>query len=199
MTKKSKQELRQKIKHKRSQLDCLYIQNAQQQITQHMIACKEFKEATTIFCFVGTKDEIDTMPILGEVLRLKKRLVVPKCLEYGRMQAYQITALSQLEAGYQGIQEPIQTCKQIDKNEIDLAIVPCLTCNLEGQRLGYGGGFYDRYLQKRNYKTVVLCFEQLLETQIPVEGWDQTIDVVVTENAASISSFAARRSSKQRT
>ena len=77
--------------------------------------------------------------------------------------------------------EPKGYCEEIPPQKIDLAFVPCVTCNKKGDRLGYGGGFYDRYLSQTDAWRVILCREKILLSEIPTEGHDLRMDVVVSE------------------
>ncbi|WP_419574139.1 5-formyltetrahydrofolate cyclo-ligase, partial [Ruminococcus sp.] len=109
----------------------------------------EYKNADTIFCYVSTEKEINTIPLLQEILDSGKRLGVPKCTGKGIMDAYEIQNLEQLKIGSYGILEPGEECDIIlDPTEIQFAIIPCISCNRKGERLGHGGGYYDRYLEK---------------------------------------------------
>ena len=78
------------------------------------------------------------------------------------------------------------SCPVIAPEEIDLAIVPCCTGNATGQRLGYGGGYYDRYLLKTKCPTMLLCRHQLERSDIPVEPHDVRLDYFVTERGVVI-------------
>jgi len=169
------------MKEIRKQLTDTYKKKADQKIAEQLTGLAEFKQAETIFCFVSMNAEINTYPILTQVLQSGKRLAVPRCQNGGRMEAYETGSLEQLKPGFYGILEPPGDCREVSREEIDFAIVPCLTCDLNGRRLGYGGGFYDRYMAKRDYPAAVICRERMLCGQIPVEDFDAVMDLVVTE------------------
>ena len=97
------------------------------------------------------------------------------------MKVYAITSLDDLEEGAYGIMEPKDYCEEIPPQNIDLAFVPCVTCNKKGDRLGYGGGFYDRYLSRTDVRRVILCREKIMVSEIPVEEHDLRMEVVVSE------------------
>ena len=127
------------------------------------------------------------MALLRAVLRDGKALAVPLCLaEKGRMEARRIAGLGDLVSGRYGILAPKLSCPVIAPEEIDLAIVPCCTGNATGQRLGYGGGYYDRYLLKTKCPTMLLCRHQLERSDIPVEPHDVRLDYFVTERGVVI-------------
>lgn len=179
--KEQKKQLRKKIKEKLALLSLEYCKFADKQIFKKLAALKVYQEAKVVFCYVGTKDEINTMPILKDILNQGKRLGVPKCISYGIMEVYEITSLDELQSGAYGILEPMKGCRLIKPEEIEFACIPCLTCSKDGKRLGYGGGFYDRYLPKLSCEKVVLCRSALMEEEIPMDEYDVKIDIVITD------------------
>lgn len=115
----------------------------------------EYQSAGTIFCFVGTGREIDTRPILRHALNSGKTVCVPLCTTPGQMELRRITALEELRPGKFHIPEPPADAPCVAVDEVDLAILPCLSCNHLGQRLGRGGGYYDRFLAHYRGGTVL--------------------------------------------
>lgn len=176
-----KKMLRREVKQAISMLSKEYCREADEHIYKWVCAFSDFQNADTIFCFVGTETEIDTRPLLEEILRRGKRLGVPKCTGAGIMEVYEIHSLNDLESGSYGILEPKDGFVRILPEQIDLALVPCLSCNEAGWRLGYGGGFYDRYLERTSAKRAVLCRNRLMRSDIPAEAFDLNMDVVITE------------------
>lgn len=176
-----KKELRKEIKKKAAALTEDYCKEADEEIFKKVISMSEYERAEVIFCYVGTNREINTYPILKSILESGKRLGVPKCLSYGVMEVYEIENLKQLVSGAYGIMEPAEECKRIEPKEIELAIVPCLTSSPDGKRLGYGGGFYDRYLPKLHCPKMVLCRKQLMTEAIPMDEHDVVFDVVISD------------------
>ena len=142
----------------------------------------EYLQAKTLFCFVGTNTEIDTAPIILHALNAGKTVAVPLCTEPGIMEARGIARMDDLSPGAYGILEPGERCEVIEPDRIDLAIVPCVSCDRGGGRLGRGSGFYDRFLDGRAFPAVALCREALMVESVPLEPWDLPVDAVVTEN-----------------
>lgn len=99
----------------------------------------------------------------------------------GQMEACVITKEEDLEEGKFGIMEPKAGCKVLMPEQIDLIVLPCLSCDKKGNRLGYGGGYYDRYLEKCTGVRVVICREKLMLDEIPAESFDQKGDFLITE------------------
>ena len=182
MTKaEEKQRLRRVIRELERQLPPRYKEESSRAIAAHLLAMPEYQEAGTVFCFVGTDREIDTRPILEDVLAAGKRLCVPQCVGKGIMELRQVTDLRQLIPGAYGILEPSADAPPVSLDEVDFAILPCLTCNHLGQRLGQGGGYYDRFLSHYRGGTVLLCREKLIREEIPLEPHDYPVPWVLTE------------------
>lgn len=177
-----KKKLRKQLKIRRDGLSQYYKAEADTGIFRNAVSLPEYQAAKTVFCYVGTSDEINTRPVLEHILASGKRLGVPRCIGNGVMEALEITDMSQLKPGMYGILEPAEGCRLIRPSEIDLAFVPCLSCGRDRMRIGYGGGYYDRYLAAAGFKTAALCREKMLEEKIPAEKWDLRMDMVITEN-----------------
>mgnify|MGYP003275024523 FL=1 len=178
---KSKQEMRKSVKKEAAQLTEAYCKDADEMIFRNIRALPEYQRADTVFCYVGTKTEINTMPILKDILENGKILGVPKCVAKGIMEVFRVESLEQLKEGAYGILEPKEECGRILPEQIDLALVPCLCCTKDGKRLGYGGGYYDRYLEKKEFTKVVLCREKLMKEFIPIDHHDVEMDLVISE------------------
>ena len=189
-----KKALRKTVKERQGNLTREYIEYANEQICRNILSMQEYKDAKAVFCFVGTKDEIDTTLVLEQVLADGKILLVPKCrpkaaggANAGIMDAYELTSLDQLEAGAYGIMEPVTGCRLAEPTEIDFAVIPCVSCDKAGHRLGHGGGYYDRYLEQVNrqkencFPRAVVCRERLMLERVPAEATDQNMDFVVSE------------------
>ncbi len=176
-----KQELRKLMQLQVSGLSQEYCIQADRAICQTVTGLDEYHEARTVFIFVGTKEEINTRPIITDALKQGKRVAVPKCISKGVMEACLIDSLDNLEAGSYGIQEPGNDAVRVQPEEIDLAVIPCCTCSHTGKRLGYGGGYYDRYLGRVEGMKAVICRERIMRDDIPVEEHDQAVDMVISE------------------
>lgn len=177
-----KKELRRRIKQLAMELSPEYCRLADREIVKQVTASEAFQRANTVFCFVGTAHEIDTWPIIEAAWQQGKRVGVPKCLSMGHMEVYRIERRADLELGFYGISEPKAGLPLLEPQEIEFAILPCLSCNREGYRLGYGGGFYDRYLERMACPNAVICRSKLMSEEIPVETFDKKADAVITEN-----------------
>lgn len=177
-----KKQYRDEIQKKIEGLSAKYNQHASQKISEWVCGMDVFEKAETIFCFVGTTREIDTGGIIRKAWECGKNVAVPRCLEKGQMEARIITEEADLTEGKFGILEPKTYCPILEPDRIDLVILPCLSCDKRGNRLGYGGGYYDRYLETCDAVRVVICREKLMLEDIPAESFDQKCHYLVTEN-----------------
>ena len=190
--KEEKQQLRAIVRRLEEKLSDRYRSAASAAITARLLAMPEYQAAGTVFCFVGTAREVNTLPVLEHALASGKRLCVPLCTDPGHMELKEISALCQLETGSYGIPEPSADAPSVGIDEIDFSVIPCLTCNHLGQRLGKGGGYYDRFLSHYRGGTVMLCPEKLIREEIPVEPHDSPIPWVLTEKGLYEDGIPAR-------
>lgn len=179
--KEQKKVLRQQIREKQKSLSANYCKTADLTICQRILALSEYANAKTMFCFVGTKDEINTEYLLRQAWKDGKRTIVPRCAAKGIMDAYEITSMDDLEEGQYGIREPKDACPKVEPDEIDFAVIPCMSCDEKGYRLGHGGGYYDRYLEHTDFATAVVCREELMLPEVPVDIYDKQMDWVISE------------------
>lgn len=177
-----KKQLRKQIKEKAFSLDEQYCQLASQEILDKVEHLSAYENATVVFCFVGAKGEVDTLPFIEEALEAGKRVCVPLCIADGIMEAREITNINvDLLPGMLGILEPGEKAPLVKKEEIDFAVIPCVTCDHKGNRLGHGKGYYDRYLQDSHFAAAIVCFEKLISEDIPMDDFDRKIGTVITD------------------
>ena len=147
------------------------------------MASKEYKEAKSIFIYVSLEDEVDTIELIKSALEDNKTVFVPYVISKDKgMIAVKIQALEDLEVGSYGILEPKDITNTIkNKNDLDLIIAPAVAMSKSGYRIGYGGGFYDRFLQDITKDTVAIAIvykEQIIE-DIPIEPHDYIFTNVI--------------------
>ncbi len=145
-------------------------------------AFEKYNRAKTVFCYVSAGSEADTKKLLSDILGCGKTLAVPRCIDKnGNMEAVKIKSLSELKKGAFGISEPTGG-EVIDKKDIDLAFVPGIAFDKSGFRLGYGGGFYDRYLENSGIYSIGVCFEELFVSKLPTDENDQKVNALIIIN-----------------
>lgn len=182
-----KEEIRQQIGvRRRSQSDKEAIS---QKIQDRLMALKAFKAAKTVLFYIDMRSEVRTRVALVSTLASKKTTVVPYCLE-GRLELFHLEHAGELAIGSYGALEPRvglrgQPEKTIALDTIDLAIVPGVAFDQQGNRLGQGKGYYDALLRLFQDKTttVGLAFECQMVPEIPQDEHDMSVDFVVTERA----------------
>lgn len=154
-------------------------------ITKRALALPAYRDAKTVFCFVGTDRELDTEPIMAAAFADGKQVCVPLTEKDGVMTARRIKSLDDLVAtGSFGIREPGKRAKVVDSADIDIAFVPCSAVDRCRNRVGKGGGYYDRYLADTATYKAGLCPAALRVWRLPAKATDVAVDVVVTEKGA---------------
>ena len=180
--KEAKKELRARVRAQVEALEPDYIQASNQAIAQNVLSLPEYRGASTVFCFVSAGREVETRPILLDALRSGKRVGVPLCTGKGIMEIREITSLGCLVPGkYFGILEPPAFSTVIEPDEVQFAVLPCASCDWQGRRLGFGGGYYDRYLERACFPSAVVCRERVMCAEIPTEEHDIPMRIIVTE------------------
>lgn len=138
-----------------------------------------YQSAKTIYCYVSYKHEVDTWPLLAFSIAIGKRVAVPKVTKEG-IRFFYIHSLEELKPGYQGIYEPPAEEEADDENA--LMIMPVVAYDSENHRLGYGGGFYDRYLKEHTgHRTVGLAYEFQQVKSVPAEETDVLPEMIITD------------------
>lgn len=151
-------------------------------ITRRVLQSDWFVQAQTIFVYYSTEDEIETHTLIDAGLRAGKTICLPKCLPGHQMEARRITTLADLTEQTFGIPEPGAHCPVIPRERIALCLVPALACDRKGYRLGYGGGFYDRFLSGIPARTAALCASSRIYDALPREDTDIACSRIYTEN-----------------
>ena len=181
MIRKEKQALRKKIWAEEKTLDQAYRDEAAAKICQNIISLPEYQSANVVLAFVSMRREADMSTVLKDALASGKTLCVPLCIGDGIMDFRKIRGPEDLEPGSYGIMEPKKSCPVVPPEAVEFAVIPCVTCDRTGRRLGNGGGYYDRFLEKYKPPMAIVCREKLLAEEVPMEPFDATVPVVVTE------------------
>lgn len=151
-------------------------------ICSNFLHSEIYKEANTILCYYPLKSEIDVKTILEIVLKSGKRLALPVCLDGGEMKFYYVKDLSLLKKGLFGINEPdpSQSLEVLDFDN-SVCVVPGIAFDKRGYRIGYGGGYYDKFLEYFQGISIGLCYDELLKDSIPRDKHDRKVDFIITE------------------
>lgn len=177
--------LRGEIKERKKELKLEEKRKKDKKIKEKFTASSIYKKATCIFIYVSLKDEVDTHNIIKEALKNGKRICVPKVISIKEgMDAIEIKDFSELvECGAYKILEPLDFKNKIDEKDIDLAVLPGLAFDNEGGRLGYGGGFYDRFIPKLKNEVpkIALAYDFQMVDDVPKDSHDILVDKVIID------------------
>lgn len=156
-------------------------------ICETLRAQEFYREAESVYCYVSFRSEVDTRGLLQTILSDGKRLFVPKIEtfeEKREMRFYEIHAVEELSPGYYGIQEPGGCASgEGELHPAGLMLMPGAAFDRSGRRIGYGGGYYDRYLERYpGFYKAALAFECQLCEKVVQEETDVRVNAVITEN-----------------
>ena len=174
-----KQELRKKLKRIRALIPKDEARAKSLELTKTITGSEAYRRSESVMTYVSFGSEVQTQALMEQVLTDKKKLFVPICdVDLKVMFPVEIGSFDQLEIGSYGILEPKKellesgVLKIGDKTDIDLAIVPVLGFDKHGGRLGYGGGYYDRFLEGYTGVSVGIAFSECLVESVPAEKHD---------------------------
>ena len=154
-------------------------------ITQKLLATSEYAEATTVLTYVSVSSEVSTRMFIERALRDGKTVAVPRCLPGHCLEFVAIASLEQLVAAPFNLLEPAKELPALteDQKNNSICIVPALLVDTKGYRLGYGAGFYDRFLSTYPGKKICLAYQQNLSREtLPHTAFDVAVDMVITES-----------------
>ncbi len=152
-------------------------------IFERLKSLEEYQNAEVIFAFVSKNIEVDTSYIINDAIKSGKKVAVPRCkADIPTMEFYYISSYDDLEEGCYGLLEPdLKKCPAASSAEASIMLVPGLVFDRSGYRLGFGKGYYDRYISDFSGLTVGVCYSKCIENALPLGYFDRPIDVVVTD------------------
>ncbi|MDZ7773333.1 MAG: 5-formyltetrahydrofolate cyclo-ligase [Balneolaceae bacterium] len=152
-------------------------------IRERLTDMPEFQDARTVHCYVSMNDrgEPDTHPLLREMLDAGRRVVVPVTdFDSGTLRHVELTSLEELRPNKWGVEEP-EEGEEVPLPELDFIVVPMVGGDRQCNRLGYGKGFYDRFLERTDCFRVGLLFEECYVNELPADPFDVPMDAIVTD------------------
>ncbi|OAS85074.1 MULTISPECIES: 5-formyltetrahydrofolate cyclo-ligase [Metabacillus] len=178
-----KKHLRTLIKQRLAEMSEETFRHYSKDIHQQLFSLQSWKEAHTIAVTISNGREVDTTNIIERAWQDKKRIVVPKCdPKTNTMEFRQITSFDQLERVFFGLLEPkVLETEKVSPNQIDLMIIPGICYDRRGYRIGYGGGYFDRYLTHYKNDTLSLAFSMQIVEKVPAEPHDLPVSTIITE------------------
>ncbi|MFC0473525.1 5-formyltetrahydrofolate cyclo-ligase [Halalkalibacter kiskunsagensis] len=152
------------------------------EIALHLISSTYWKKANVIAFTISRGREVDTYYLIRKAWEEGKRVVVPRANFKTRLMTfYEITRFDHLEERPYSLKEPmVKYCSSVNHAEIDLVIVPGLAFDKNGYRLGFGGGFYDRFLPTVDAITISLAFPCQIVQELPIEKHDRKVDHIIS-------------------
>jgi 5-formyltetrahydrofolate cyclo-ligase len=173
-----KKQLRMEIREKKRAMTEAQIEEKSRRLGQLFADSELYRKAKTIYGYLPYNQEVRTVPMLLQALADGKRVAVPKV--YGdEMKFIYLDDFSAVEKGYAGIPEPVAD-EPVADDETALVLMPGLAFDPQGHRIGYGGGFYDKFLAKEpNHPTLALCYDFQMLPELKTEEFDIPVDQVL--------------------
>ncbi len=186
-----KKRLREKLLEKRDAIPPDLKVLKESEIEKKLFDHEIFKKAACLLMYVSFRSEVNTKRYLEDILKMNKRLILPVVdTRHTLLKLYEIKDTSELAPGYMGIPEPdVRENRRTTIKDIDLLVIPGTGFDIKGNRLGYGGGYYDRLLsyeskqlaEVEHITTIALAFEEQIGEEIPAEPHDIQVDMIITD------------------
>jgi len=188
-----KRKIRQEFLKKRNNLSRDEIKSKSEKIEKELFSLPEFQRAKTVMFYVSFRSEVETEKMTRNALKLKKKIVIP-VVHGEKIVVSEIKNLKkELTKGSFGIKEPKKEFRRrVNQKEIDLVVVPGVVFDKRGGRLGYGRGYYDRFLRSKSIRSrmsrsrqcalIGLAFDLQIARKIPLVKEDMKVDKIVTES-----------------
>ena len=181
--KEEKAALRKQIWAELAKLSAQEMETSDEALFERFLALPEVQSARVIFAFWGIPGrEPNTRILIEKLLAQGKTVGLPRMLPERQMEVRRYdSAIPMVKAAF-GIEEPSTDCELISKSDIDLVLTPAVAYDVSGYRMGFGGGYYDRWLPDFKGNTVGLCRDCVLQKAVPAEAHDAQVDAVLTES-----------------
>ncbi|ACV68350.1 5-formyltetrahydrofolate cyclo-ligase [Desulfohalobium retbaense] len=182
-----KSRLRRALMRQRRDLAPDEVVSASRCIQDHVFALPQWQRSETFLLYAPIHNEVDTWPLIEAAWKSERSVLLPRCrqCERGEMDLACVRTVDELQPGFQNIPEPKEhLCRPPGLFPIDVAFVPCVGVDRSGVRLGYGGGYYDRFLsraRRTGMLIVALAYAFQVVPALPSEPWDIPVDCIVTE------------------
>lgn len=179
----TKESIRQKLLLLRSLLPQDEVQKRSELIFQNLKRLPIFNNANVIHTYVSSKkNEVDTIEIIKYLFSIGKRVVVPVVDKKNKILIHsELKDLSELKKSTFGILEP-EVIREVNVNEIDIVIVPAVAVDRSGNRIGFGGGYYDKFLSQIDRPKIALVYDFQIVEKIESKRSDVPVDFIVTES-----------------
>ena len=179
----TKKELRSKYKVIRSEIT--QRDDKSDLISDSLLNSSLFLNSTDVFLYFSAGTEVSTLKVFEAAVKSGKRVAFPKCVDSnGNMDFYYVASIDELKEGMFGIFEPDASVahKAVPSTE-SVVIVPALAFDIRGYRLGYGKGYYDRFLNKHSCKSIGIAFDECVCSELPYDVYDKKINCLITDRS----------------
>lgn len=176
---------RTEVKNHLGELTDDYMVDASGRMMESLIRMKEYRNAKTVMLYVSVGKEVITNTLMSTASRQGKTVCLPLCTDtVNHIQEARLwNKEHRLVTGAYNIPTPDPDSPIVKPGEIDMVVLPCVSCDVNCNRLGHGAGYYDRYIEqlRDDCITVVFCYDKLLADKLPTEPHDRKVDMVITE------------------
>ncbi len=170
-----KQELRQKIIRFRKMMPESDFVTKSSKICSKLLENQKYSDSKVIYCYASVNKEVDLTEFIKQAILDNKIIAFPKVKDKNII-FYEVSSLEDLEPGYFNIPEPLETTLA---KQGDFVIVPGVAFSKKRERLGYGGGFYDRFLEKNHIYTIGVAYDFQVIDELPIEKHDKVLDEII--------------------
>ena len=178
-----KTHIRDKLKIMRENMDPESKSRMDSKVAMMLTSLWEYKQCETVWIYISKEIEVSTIAVIEDAWANKKRVAAPRCNKGTRtMKFYYINSFDDLQKASFGLYEPnLQICKPAKFVDGDICIVPGFAFDRQGYRLGYGYGYYDRFLSTFEGVKIGICYSDFIKFKLPTGRYDKQVDIIVTD------------------
>lgn len=179
-----KAEIRRRILEQRKMMSPQEVREKSLKIQEKLFQTSYYQSSRTIMTYVDFQNEVETRNIIKRAIDEGKNIVVPLCGPNFSLLPVKINSLDDLEKGTKGILEPTVSNNVVDVKKLDIVLMPGITFDRNGHRLGYGLAYYDRFLKRLSPSTIIIALAYSFQVvqMLPYEEHDQNVNLIITEN-----------------
>lgn len=180
-----KREMREKYSAIRNEMDKAKRDEFDKKIFDRLTASITYRHSNEILLYASMGSEIDTWAIFDAAIKAGKKVAYPLCFEDNTMKYYYVSSRDDLEEGAFGILEPKKGLEEYVPSSLSICVVPAIVFDKEGYRIGYGKGFYDRFLSSFPGVKVGLVYSNMIIPRVPRGRFDKHVDILISERGVS--------------
>jgi len=188
----TREEIRSEVREKRKAVSTIEVLEMSLRICEKVVALPEYLAARRVLCYASLPDEVQTKGILWAISRSGRELYLPATRPKGQMDAVRVTEGTVVRPDGFGIETPVSG-EVLPPEALDLALVPGIAFDRTGNRLGFGKGYFDRFLARCRCPIVGLAYEMQLVDAIEARPHDVPMNKIVTEKSVYSCAAAPRQ------